>query len=1049
MTQQNTGAENQSDQESFSFVESEKSILKFWQENQIFEKSLAKTKDNSPYIFYDGPPFATGLPHHGHLVASTIKDIIPRYFTMKGRYVSRRFGWDCHGLPIEQQIDKKFGMSANDYVAKNGIKAYCDACREIVLTYTSQWEKTISRLGRWVDFENDYKTMDLDFMESVWWVFKQAWDKGLIYEGNKVVPYSVALQTGLSNFEATSNYQDVQDPAITVLFKIKDSNEYLSAWTTTPWTLPSNMALIVNKEIDYLLVHEKTRDIKMYIAEARLEAYQKGNEFEVLKTVKGSDLIGLHYEPLFDYFMDQKENGAFQVVSDDYVTTSDGTGIVHSAPAFGEDDNRVLKEHNISAFALPLNSKAEFTDEVRDFKGQYIKDADKNITKHLKDKGLLFHQSVLVHSYPFCYRTDTPLIYMAMPQWYLNVDKIKEDILAANQEIYWVPGHIKEGRFGKWLEGARDWAISRKRFWGTPLPVWKNEETGSFIAIGSVEELFELSGTKVTDLHREIVDEISFSKEGEPGVYKRVSDVFDCWFESGSMPYAQIHYPFENQEIFKEGFPAEFIAEGLDQTRGWFYTLTVLSAALYQKPAFKNVIVNGMVMAGDGKKMSKRLKNYTEPDIIMENFGADALRLTLINSGLVKGEELRFTDDGVKDMVRRALLPWYNSFKFFHTYASVDGWKADQNFELGDNVLDRWLISKLQTLTASVTREMDGYKLYNVVPQLFSYIEDLTNWYIRLNRRRFWEDKLTQDKCQAYSALYTSLLEMSKIMAPFAPYLSEHIFLELKAFGQNLPESVHLTDYPSANENLRDENLEDAVIRMQELILLGRQKRNQVQIKVKTPCQSLQIIHQDRSRLDGLKVLEDYIKTELNVKDINYSEDEDKYINLFAKPNSRVLGKRLGKKFGPMMGKIKALKTQDLKDFEEKGEMSLDGENLSSEDIFVFREPKEGSSALSNRWITIDLDTNLSEELIQEGLAREVVNRIQRSRKDLGFNVDDRIKVQFTGDSKIVKVIEHHSEYIMAETLTMTLEQGSDFKEKDLSFDIEGENLRMRIEKTS
>lgn len=1033
--------------ENFSFVAAEKEILKFWNDNKIFEKSLEKTKDQAPYIFYDGPPFATGLPHHGHLVASTIKDIIPRYFTMQGRYVSRRWGWDCHGLPIEQQIDKKFGMSANDYVAANGIKAYCDACREIVLTYTSQWEKTINRLGRWVDFENDYKTMDLDFMESVWWVFKQAWEKGLIYEGFKVVPYSVALQTGLSNFEATSNYQDVQDPAITILFKLENSDEYLSAWTTTPWTLPSNMALIVNQDIEYVLVHEKTKDIKFYIAQARLEAYQKGHDFEVLKTVMGKELVGLKYEPLFDYFLDQKEKGAFQVVSDDYVTTSDGTGIVHSAPAFGEDDNRVLKEHNIEAFVMPLNEKAEFTSDVSDFAGLYIKDADKEIIKKLKAQNKLFHQSVLVHSYPFCYRTDTPLIYMALPQWYMNVEKIKQEILASNQEIYWVPGHIKDGRFGKWLEGARDWAISRKRFWGTPLPVWKNDTTGNFKAIGSIDELNQLSGIKVEDLHRETVDEITFSIQGEEGVYKRIEDVFDCWFESGSMPVAQIHYPFENQNVFDNGFPAEFIAEGLDQTRGWFYTLTVLSSALFKKPAFKNVIVNGMVMAGDGKKMSKRLKNYTEPDVIMENFGADALRLTLINSGLVKGEELRFTDEGVKDMVRRALLPWYNSYKFFHTYAMVDGWSAKENMRQGDNILDRWLISKLQTLIKNVTTEMEAYRLYNVVPQLFNYIEDLTNWYIRLNRRRFWSDGLSEDKCAAYSTLYTALKEISKIMAPFAPFLSDHIFQSLKTYGEDLPESAHLCDYPQAIDSQRDSELEDAVTRMQELILLGRQKRNQVQIKVKTPLRSLNIIHQDQTRLDGIAELESYIKSELNVKEVAYSTDEDQYINLFAKPNSRVLGKRLGKEFEPMMGKIKALSTDELKEFEATGEIKINNETLSMDDIFVYREPKDGSEALSNRWITIDLNTQLDDELIHEGLAREVVNRIQRSRKDLNFNVEDRIKVSFSGNETMQTVISSFQDYIKSETLTVTLEQQSSMPPSALQFEIEDHSLSLEIEK--
>lgn len=1031
--------------ESFSFVDTEKKVLKFWEENNVFEKSLEKTKNDPPYIFYDGPPFATGLPHHGHLVASTIKDIIPRYFTMQGRYVSRRWGWDCHGLPIEQQIDKKFGMSANDFVEKNGISEYCGECRNIVQTFVTQWEKTITRMGRWVDFENDYKTMDKDFMESVWWVFKQAWDKGLIYEGNKIVPYSTELETGLSNFEATSNYQDVQDPAVTVLFKIKDSDEYLTAWTTTPWTLPSNMALIVNKEIEYSLVHDKKRDIKFYIATARMEAYKKECDLEVLKNLKGSDLVGMKYEPLFPYFKDQEKLGGFQVVSDDYVTTSDGTGIVHSAPAFGEDDARVLKEHGIEAFALPLNSKAEFSDEVTDFKGQYIKDADKNITRHLKENNKLLAQSVLVHSYPFCPRTDTPLIYMAMPQWYLKVDAIKEELLASNEQINWVPSHIKHGRFGKWLEGARDWAISRKRFWGTPLPIWKNDETENFIAIGSIEELKKYTGVEVDDLHREVIDELEFSIDGEKGTYKRIPEVFDCWFESGSMPFAQLHYPFENKEIFDAGFPAEFIAEGLDQTRGWFYTLTVLSTALTGKPAFKNVIVNGMVMAEDGKKMSKRLQNYTEPDKIMEDFGADALRLTLINSGLVKGEELRFTDEGVKDMVRRALLPWYNSFNFFDTYAKVDGWSAKDNFKVGDNILDKWLISKLQTLTKSVSREMEAYRLYNVVPQLFNYIEDLTNWYIRLNRRRFWGEGLTDDKCEAYSALYTALREISKIMAPFAPFLSEYIYQELKAFGEKMDESVHLCDYPKVNENKIDKHLEDAVVRMQELILLGRLKRNEKKVKVRYPLQSLTIIHQDQTLLDGVSNLEYYIKAELNVKEVKYDTNESKSIKLYAKPNSRVLGKRLGKDFGKFMGIIKNIPSEDLKVFEETGEIELAGEKFSSDDIFVFREPLEGSEALSNRWITIVMDTELTPELVQEGLAREVINRIQRTRKEQGFNVEDRVKLFVSGAEEILHSIGKFEDHIKSETLSSSIQIEQNLA-NSVDFDIEGHKFSLRVE---
>ena len=1035
--------------ESFSFVETEKKVLQFWKENKIFQKSLDQTKDKAPYIFYDGPPFATGLPHHGHLVASTLKDIIPRYFTMRGRYVSRRWGWDCHGLPIEQQIDKKFGMSANDYVEKNGIKSYCDACREIVLTYTSQWEKTVERMGRWVDFENDYKTMDKTFMESVWWVFKQVWDKGLIYEGNKIVPFSTELETGLSNFEATQNYQDVQDPAVTVLFRIEGSDEYLSAWTTTPWTLPSNLALIVNEEIEYALVHEKKSDKKFYIAKERIEAYKKGHDFEELKTVTGNDLVGIKYQPLFPYFADKKSEGAFQVVSDDYVTTGDGTGIVHAAPAFGEDDNRVLKEHKIFAIAKPISMKGRFTEEVSDFQDMYIKDADKEIVKKLKDEGKLFHQSVIVHSYPFCYRTDTPLIYMAMPQWYLKVDEIKEKMLAANEQINWVPEHIKHGRFGKWLENARDWAISRKRYWGTPLPIWINDETGKAVCIGSIEDLKLYTGVEVDDLHREVVDELTFVKEGEVGTYKRISDVFDCWFESGSMPYAQLHYPFENKEVFTKGFPAEFIAEGLDQTRGWFYTLTVLAAALYDKPAFKNVVVNGMVLAADGKKMSKRLKNYTEPDTLMEEFGADALRLTFITSGLVKGEELKFTDEGVKDMVRRALLPWYNSFKFFKTYAAVDGWSAEKDLQFGDNILDRWALSKLQTLVKNVSGEMESYRLYNVVPQLFDFIEDLTNWYIRLNRRRFWEGKdLTQEKKEAYSALYTTLKELSKIMAPFAPFLSEFIHLELKEFGESMAESVHLEEYPLYKSEFIDPSLEDAVTRMQQLILLGRQKRNQEQVKVKTPLSSLTVIHKNEKVLEGLRKLERYVKTELNVKNVEYSREEEKFIKLYAKPNAPVLGKRLGKAFGKYRGLIQSIDSETLDKVEQGQSIKIEGETFGPEDFLIFREAQEGSNALSNRWISMDLDTRLNQELVDEGLAREVVNRIQRTRKDLDFNVDDRINAVIECGQDLQKVIEKHKDYIQKETLAASIAFGKLTEDGQIApHKVEGKDLLLKCSK--
>ena len=1030
----------------FSFVKSEHQVLRFWSENNIFKKSLEKTRSGEPYIFYDGPPFATGLPHHGHLVGSCLKDIVPRYFTMKGKYVDRRFGWDCHGLPIEHEIDKQLKMSASDAVKEFGVKKYNDECRGIVQRFTNQWQKTITRIGRWVDFENDYKTMDTPFMESVWWAFKELWDKGLVYQGTRVVPYSTTLGTVLSNFEAGQNYQNVQDPAVTVLFNLPEKDSYIAAWTTTPWTLPSNLGLCVGAEIDYIKVKDPNFDKPIIIAKQRLETYSKKKELEVIEELKGSELNGLCYDPLFDFFSSLKQDGGFKIYNDDYVTTDNGTGVVHLAPSFGEDDNRVMSEAGVRLELCPINEKGEFTSQVTDFSGQYVKDADKNIVKQLKDKNLLYEQSVIVHSYPMCPRSDTPLIYRSIPSWYVSVEKIKENLISSNDQINWVPEHIKTGRFGKWLEGARDWSISRNRIWGTPIPIWINDETGHKICVGSIDELKNLTGVKLDDLHRENVDPLTFTIEGEKGTYKRINEIFDCWFESGSMPYAQIHYPFENKEIFEQGFPAQFIAEGLDQTRGWFYTLTVLSTALFNKPAFKNVIVNGIVMAEDGKKMSKRLKNYTAPDELMENYGADALRLYLITSGLVKAEDQRFADSGVKDMVRRALLPWYNALKFFQTYAKVDNWSAKEHLTLSENITDQWIISNLQTLKKNISREMEAYQLYNVVPALFTFIEDLTNWYIRLNRNRFWGEGLSEDKKSAYSTLYTTLLELSQIMAPFAPFLSEFSFQELKEFGQELPQSVHLCEYPEEKAELSNVMLETSMGRIQQIILLGRQKRNLLNIKVKTPLSRLTVIHKDEDLLKGIKTLESYIKTELNIKNIEFSSKEENFITLYAKPNSPVLGKKLGKDFGKFAGKIKNLSSDQLLSLESKGKIEIEEKVFSNEEILVFREPKDGTETLSNSWISIDIDPSLTKELLQEGLAREIINRIQKTRKDLNLNVEDRISLEISGDEEVINAAKSFKEHISSETLCSSFNTTRD--EQSHKFDIDGKLLFLGIQKS-
>ena len=1009
--------------DSFSFVRMEREVLAMWERSNVFQQSMERRRNKQPYIFYDGPPFATGLPHHGHILAGTIKDIVPRYWTMKGRYVLRRFGWDCHGLPIEHEIDKRLGMSAQQAVAELGVAGYNDECRAIVGRYVEQWRRTVTRLGRWVDFDNDYKTMDAWYMESLWWVFKQLWERGLIYQGEKIMPVSTALETPLSNFEATSNYMEVQDPAVTVLLKLRDEDAYLSVWTTTPWTLPSNLAVCVGADIPYVRAGDAQLGRDIYFAEERLAAY---GDLEVKARLRGADLVGRAYEPLFPYFAAQRERGAFVVVADDYVTAAEGTGLVHQAPAFGEDDQRVLRAAGIRAFVCPVSMAGRFTDEVPDFAGWHVKEADRAIVGHLKERGLLYRQDVIRHAYPYCYRSDTPLIYRAVPSWYVRVTEIVDRLVANNERVRWVPEHIKRGRFGNWLQGAADWAISRNRVWGTPIPVWINDVTGQQLCIGSIDELRARTGVRVADLHREHVDPLTFSVAGEEGVYRRIPEVLDCWFESGAMPYAQLHYPFENQEVFEAGFPAEFIAEGLDQTRGWFYTLAVLAAALYDKPAFRNVIVNGMVMAADGKKMSKRLRNYTPPDELMETYGADALRLYLINSGLVRAEEQRFADAGVRDMARRALLPWRNAFVFLKTYAEIDGWSPERGSHLGDNILDQWILSRLQTLKAGVAAEMDAYRLYNVVPQLFEFIEDLTNWHIRLNRGRFWGEAITADKIAAFATLHGVLQELCRLMAPFAPFLSDHLHQELAKFGGGAePTSVHLCDYPTFEEGFAKPALESAVARMRQVILLGRQQREEARVGLRTPLRSLKVIHRDRGLLDELAKLGIYIKAELNVQELSFDADEERYVQLAAKPNFRLLGKRLGKRmkiFGPL---INGLSARQIAELREEGALAVQGERFTLEEIEVRQQPLAGSGAATDGSISIVLDTALTEDLIRGGYAREIVNRVQRARKDRGFALSDRIVLRFDGAAELLRAADEHRSYIMGETLCTTFEQAA------------------------
>ncbi|MEI6397917.1 MAG: isoleucine--tRNA ligase, partial [Pseudomonadota bacterium] len=752
--------------------EMEREVLASWKTNQIFTKQNDRRKNAKEFAFYDGPPFANGLPHYGHLLANTIKDIVPRCWIMRGFKVERKFGWDCHGVPVEYEIEKRDNLKGSGAIKEIGIGEFNERCRASVLHYANEWEKTITRIGRWVDWSNQYRTMDMSFMETVWWVFSELYKKGLVYRSHKVVPYSPRLTSVLSNFEANQNYKMTQDPSVFIRFKLKNEDAYFLAWTTTPWTLISNLALAVGPDIDYVKVKHLADGAVYWLAEARLDAVFKKPKsgeavVEILERSKGNALKGKSYEPLFPYFASHKNS--FVVLVDSYVTTADGSGIVHQAPAYGEDDFRICKAANIE-FVDPIDDEGRFKDPISEYKGMNFKEADKEITKRLKAEGKLIRQETVDHSYPFCDRTDTPLMYRAVPCWYVAVEKIIPKLVANNQKINWVPGHLKDGRMGNWLENARDWAISRNRFWGTPLPIWVCDTHEEHIEVfGDAVSLERKSGRKLTDLHKHFIDDIAFKCSECSGTMKRVPEVFDCWFESGSMPYAQLHYPFENKARLEEIFPADFIAEGLDQTRGWFYTLSVLSTALFDRPAFKNVIVNGIICDETGKKMSKRHRNYTAPEELLEKYGADGTRLYMINSPILRGEDLVFSDKGVVETIRAVILPLWNAQSFLTTYADADGWRPNAELAGGKRPkataeLDQWIISRLHTMIQSVHQHMESYHLYAVIPEVLTFIEELTNWYIRLSRRRFWgktngaKTDLDPDQVSAYETLYYVLI---------------------------------------------------------------------------------------------------------------------------------------------------------------------------------------------------------------------------------------------------------------------------------------------------
>ncbi|KAK9456726.1 tRNA synthetases class I-domain-containing protein [Dipodascopsis uninucleata] len=1003
-----------------NFPKEEEAVLALWKEWDAFKTSVKLSEGRKPFSFYDGPPFATGTPHYGHILASTIKDVVPRYAHMTGHYVERRFGWDTHGLPVEHEIDKRLGVTGKEDVMKMGIAKYNEECRAIVMRYASEWRSTVDRMGRWVDFDNDYKTLNMSFMESVWWVFSQLYNKDAVYRGYRVMPYSTGCTTPLSNFEAQQNYKDTIDPAVVVAFYLKDDPKTaLLAWTTTPWTLPSNLAVAAHPDFEYIKIYDEKADKNYILLESLLTTLYKNpkkEKFKIIERIKGSDMNGWRYEPLFDYFYEEFKDVAFRVVNATYVSAENGTGLVHQAPAFGEDDFNVAMENNIISDRRhppnPVDDSGLFTDKVSDFKGEYVKAADRKIIKYLKEKGFIIVDGQIRHSYPFCWRSDTPLIYRAVPAWFVRVKEVVPNMLDNIEKMHWVPTAIKEKRFANWIANARDWNVSRNRYWGTPIPLWVSDDFEEIVTISSVQELEELSGCgPLTDLHRDKIDHITIPSRKGKGVLKRVEEVFDCWFESGSMPYASKHYPFENRDSFESAFPADFISEGLDQTRGWFYTLVVLGTHLFNTSPFKNCIVSGIVLAADGKKMSKRLKNYPDPTFIIDKYGADAIRLYLINSPVIRAESLKFKEEGVKEVVSKVLLPWWNSYKFWEGQVAL--LKKTENVDFvydpslkSDNVMDKWILASMQTLIQFVRQEMGEYRLYTVVPRLLSLIDDMTNWYIRFNRKRLKGEFGVENTIVSLNTLFEILFTLCLTMAPFTPFLTDGIYQRLKSYipASLLPadsRSVHFLDFPEVRTDLIDDVIERAVGRMQKVIELGRILREKKTISLKTPLKSLIVIHPDQQYLDDVKGLEQYIIEELNIRDLVLTSDEEKYGVIYrCEADWPTLGKKLKKEIIRVKKALPSVSSDDVKQFLEDGKINVDGIDLVQGDLQVIRglDPNSiagGMETNTDQNVLIIMDMNIHPELKTEGLAREIVNRVQRLRKKAGLNATDDVRIQY------------------------------------------------------
>ena len=1021
----------------------EKEILSYWKRAGTFEASLERSAGRPEFIFYDGPPFANGTPHYGHILTGYVKDVVPRYQTMAGKHVPRRFGWDCHGLPAEMEAEKILGVSGPPEIKALGIGKFNQTCRELIGTTTEAWRSVVDRQARWVDMDHDYKTMDLSFMESVIWAFKQLYDKGLIYEKNRVVPYSWATQTPLSNFETRMDNatRPKQDPSFTVLIDLDEplrgKPAKLLVWTTTPWTLPSNLAVAVGPEVEYVLYEEDGAHLVLAAGRAEHYAPQLAKATRV-GTLPASELVGLRYRPLFPYFADTP--GAFQVLAADFVTTEDGSGLVHCAPGFGEVDQDLCEAHGIPT-VVPVDDRGCFTDAVSDFAGQHVFDANKAIAKWLKDQGRVVRHDTIVHNYPHCWRTDTPLIYRAIPAWYIEVTRFRDKMIQHNQRINWVPGHVKDGAMGRWLEGARDWCVSRNRFWGTPIPIWRWSKSGELEVFGSVAELEARFGRPVPDLHRPMIDELVL-EDPEKGELRRVPEVLDCWFESGSMPFAQLHYPFENKELFEKNFPADFIVEYIAQTRGWFYTLIVLATALFDDPPFLNCVCHGVVLDTEGQKLSKRLKNYPDPDEVLDTIGSDALRWYLLGNPILRGGNLQVDKQGkgIREVARQGLLPVWNCFHFFCLYANADGVtvsEADWE-ERPEDPLDRYILTKLHRFVRDMAARADHYDIPECYARIGALTEDLSNWYIRRSRDRFWSADEDPGKLSAYRTLHRVLVTMSRCLAPFLPFLAEHMHQALTGAP-----SVHLLDWPDAAFIPMDEDVEARMDLAREITSLGRSLREEAGLRVRLPLRRLFVHVDSMELLDGI---EDLVLDELNVRKLVRVADAGEIGKSKLEVDLKKVGPQYGKKTGAL---VKAANGGDWELLPD-GRARVGSEQLAPEFFVLKVEGKDGHAVGVGMGgtVLVSLDTEVTPEQEAEGLARDLIRVVQEARKEADLQVTDRIALTLEVGETLRAAIGTHMDRIRQETLCSELILGDDPEQLDgelHSFEVGGEPGRLQL----